>query len=138
MIAPAEFEHTLGHLTEFNTSCTPGFVQAGGQLALRDGEDDLSVLRQRIQTGYKITANALTSFSKVDFIEPDGAFYVFFRVEGLTDSFSAAMDILSKTKVGLAPGIAFGQQGEGYLRMCFAQPKAILEEAFERLQPVLE
>ena len=39
---------------------------------------------------------------------PDGAFYCFFRVDGLTDSFAAAGEILEQTKAGLAPGVAFG------------------------------
>ncbi|MAW53272.1 MAG: aspartate/tyrosine/aromatic aminotransferase, partial [Geminicoccus sp.] len=41
---------------------------------------------------------------------------------------------LAKTKVGLAPGIAFGNQGEGYLRLCFAQPVDALETAMDRLE----
>ena len=61
------------------------------------------------------------------------ALYCFFRVDGLEDSFAAALEIMDKTKVGLAPGIAFGEQGEGYLRLCYAQPESVLDEAFRRL-----
>ena len=68
---------------------------------------------------------------------PDGAFYCFFRVDGLTDSFAAAGEILEQTKAGLAPGVAFGPEGEGYLRLCYAQPADVLKEAFQRLQPFL-
>ena len=137
IVAPAAFEAKLGQLTEFNTSCTAGFVQEAGIAALRGGEEEIASLLSKIQAGYEITAERLNTFSRVEFIEPDGAFYCFFRVDGLTDSFAAAGEILEQTKVGLAPGVAFGPQGEGYLRLCYAQPADVLEEAFVRLEPFL-
>ena len=51
----------------------------------------------------------------------------------MTDSLTFAKDLLHHAKVGLAPGIAFGPAGEGYLRLCYAQPAYILEAALERL-----
>jgi aspartate/methionine/tyrosine aminotransferase len=137
IVAPAALESKFGQLTEFNTSCTPGFVQDAGIVALRDGEEEISSLLGKIQSGYDITAERLSHFSRVNFIEPDGAFYCFFQVDGLTDSFAAAKEIMHQTKVGLAPGIAFGPAGEGYLRLCYAQPSEILEQAFDRLEPFL-
>ena len=133
MITPAEIEQNLGQLTEFNTSCTPGFIQDAGLVALKEGEHEVQELLAKIQSGYDITAQALSSFSRVEFIQPDGAFYCFFKVDGLTDSFSAAKQILNKTRVGLAPGVAFGPEGEGYLRLCYAQPETVLNDAFDRL-----
>jgi len=138
MVTPAECETKLGQLTEFNTCSTPGFVQQAGVHALHSGEDEIKLLRARIKAGYDITASALGSLSRVEFIEPDGAFYVFFRVDGLNDSLSSAMQILNETGVGLAPGSAFGDVGEGYFRLCYAQPEEILTEAFNRLSPFLQ
>ncbi len=137
IVAPAAVEAKLGQLTEFNTSCTAGFVQEAGVVALRDCEASITELRDRIQTGYQLTSEFLSGFERVTFIEPDGAFYSFFRVDGMTDSYKAATDILEATGVGLAPGIAFGGSGEGYLRLCYAQPAETLRTAFERLEPVL-
>ncbi|WP_166418034.1 pyridoxal phosphate-dependent aminotransferase [Cochlodiniinecator piscidefendens] len=137
IVAPASLEEKLGQLTEFNTSCTAGFVQEAGRIALRDGEAEVADLRERIRIGYEITSQSLAQFEQVEFIKPDGAFYCFFRVRGLTDSFEAAKKILSETKVGLAPGVAFGPEGEGSLRLCYAQPEDRLTEAFARLAPFL-
>ncbi len=137
MVTPPECEAKLGQLTEFNTSCTPGFVQEAGVVALEHGEDNIRQLNARIQAGYELTSRELKALPKVNFIESDGAFYAFFKVHGLTDSHQAAMDILVNTKVGLAPGVAFGNAGEGYLRLCYAQPVEVLQEAFERLKPYL-
>ena len=138
IVAPAACEAKLGQLTEFNTSSTPGFTQDAGVVALRDGEPEIAVLQERLQTGYVITEQELSKFSRVEFIEPDGAFYSFFRVDGLSDSLTAAKTIIEETQVGLAPGIAFGKDGEGYLRLCYAQPAEVLQRAFERLTPFLK
>ena len=138
MVTPPSLETKLGQLIEFNTSCTAGFIQEAGIAALRDDAGQVDDLRQKIQQGYAITKQWLNGFDSVEFVEPDGAFYCFFSVEGLTDSFAAAQQILSQTKVGLAPGIAFGNQGEGYLRLCYAKPEAELDRAFIQLKPFLD
>ena len=65
--------------------------------------------------------------------EPDGAFYLFPKIEGLADSFEFCRRLLMETKVGLAPGVAFGQGGEGSVRICYAADRSILEPATERL-----
>ena len=137
LVAPASLEAKLGQLTEFNTSCTAGFVQDAGRVAVEHGEGEIASLRKKISDGYAIAASNLSRFERVHFIQPDGAFYCFFKVDGLNDSFAAALEIIEKTKVGLAPGIAFGAQGEGYLRLCYAQPEQVLSEAFARLEPYL-
>ena len=65
--------------------------------------------------------------------EPDGAFYLFPRIEGLTDSYGFCERLLRQTRVGLAPGVAFGNGGEGSVRICYASERTILEPAMERL-----
>ena len=69
---------------------------------------------------------------------PRGAFYAFLRVEGMTDSLAFAKEALARTKVGLAPGSAFGPMGEGYLRLCFARDPQNIAEAVDRLRAVLD
>ena len=137
IVAPAILEANLGQLTEFNTSSTAGFVQDAGIVALRDGEQNVSWLLSQLDESYQFCAQQLSTFSRVEFIQPEGAFYCFFKVDGLTDSFAAAKQIMQETKVGLAPGIAFGEKGEGYLRLCYAQPLDVLDNAFNRLAPFL-
>jgi len=65
--------------------------------------------------------------------KPDGAFYLFPKLEGLTDSFAFCRKLLEETRVGLAPGVAFGAGGEGSFRICYAAERSILEPAMERL-----
>jgi aspartate/methionine/tyrosine aminotransferase len=69
---------------------------------------------------------------------PDGAFYAFIAVEGVADSLAFARELVARTGVGLAPGRAFGTEGEGWLRLCFAAQEKTLVEALDRLAAVLD
>ena len=91
------------------------------------------MLQNRLRAALALTALVCKIWVRF-FIEPDGAFYCFFSVAGLTDSLGFAHAILQHTKVGLAPGLAFGPAGEGYLRLCYAQDEPVLNEAFDRLE----
>ena len=65
--------------------------------------------------------------------KPDGAFYLFPKIEGLGDSFQFCRRLLERERVGLAPGVAFGAGGEGSIRICYAADRSVLEPAMERL-----
>jgi aspartate/methionine/tyrosine aminotransferase len=65
--------------------------------------------------------------------EPDGAFYLFPKLDGLSDSFDFCRRLLMEARVGLAPGVAFGAGGEGSVRICYAADRSVLEPAMERL-----
>jgi aspartate/methionine/tyrosine aminotransferase len=56
----------------------------------------------------------------------------------VTDSRALALRLIDEANVGLAPGSAFGEGGEAYLRLCFARKAEDLEEVVRRLAPVLE
>ena len=132
--APAFLEQTLAQLTEFNIACPAGFVQEAGLAMIEQGESEVELLQNRLRAALALTRTRLQNLGEVSFIEPDGAFYCFFSVAGLPDSLGFAHAILQHTKVGLAPGLAFGPAGEGYLRLCYAQDEPVLNEAFDRLE----
>ena len=69
--------------------------------------------------------------------EPDGAFYLFPHVDGLTDSIGFCRRLLLEQRVGIAPGAAFGAGGEGSLRLCYASERSVLEPALDRLDAFL-
>ena len=131
--APANLEKTFAHLTEFNIACPAGFIQEAGLAMIEQGEAEVSLLQHRLRRALTLTRTRLKHFEDISFIEPDGAFYCFFSIRGLTDSLAFAHALLDQTKVGLAPGLAFGPAGEGYLRLCYAQDEQILNKAFDRL-----
>ena len=69
--------------------------------------------------------------------EPDGAFYLFPRIDGLDDSVGFCRRLLLEQRVGIAPGAAFGAGGEGSVRLCYASEPSVLEPALERLDAFL-
>ena len=85
-------------------------------------------------TGRTLTGDALSGLNGVRYAAPDGAFYAFVGVEGLTDSLSLAKRLVTDHHVAVAPGMAFGAAGEGYLRICFAQSAERIERAMGRLR----
>jgi aspartate/methionine/tyrosine aminotransferase len=92
---------------------------------------------ERLKQNRDLCLHALRGLPGVTVPTPDGAFYLFPRVEGLTDSFAFCRELLEETRVGLAPGVAFGAGGEGSFRICYAAERSILEPAMERLTKFL-
>ena len=137
MVAPTEVREVLDTLIEINTSCAPPFIQHAGVAALEKGEGFVAEMLERCRRGRDITIQGLARFPRVRTAAPDGAFYAFFKVDGMTDSLAFAHKLAEEAKVGLAPGRAFGPAGEGYLRLCYARAPEVLEQALDRLAPFL-
>ena len=72
-------------------------------------------------------------------MEPTGAFYILANAKRFSfDSYALAFDILEEAKVGVAPGIDFGTNAEGYLRFCYANSLENIEEGMNRLEEYLQ
>jgi aspartate aminotransferase len=137
MVVPKEIQDVADKLVEFNTSCAPPFLQRAAIAALEKGEETVAAMREYCRNGRNLMVQGLNRFPRVRIAAPAGAFYALFRVEGMGDSLAFAKSCLARVKVGVAPGSAFGPHGEGYLRACFANSPARLEEALFRLEPML-
>jgi aspartate/methionine/tyrosine aminotransferase len=135
--APTHLKTTLEMLVEFNFSCIFAPIQQAGIAALEHGEAFIAQSMQRYAAAREVVSNHFAQFPRVFFPPPAAAFYAFFAVEGVQDSFAFAQEALLETGVGLAPGVAFGPEGEGYLRICFAAETDTLRQALERLSPML-
>jgi len=118
---------------EFITSNPTAIVQQAGIVALRDGEPFIAELRARYASRRALVIGAFEKLPGLSLPNPDGAFYAFPRVDGLTDSASFALDLLRHTGVALAPGSAFGSSGEGHIRLCFAASEQTLTRALSAL-----
>ena len=137
MYHPPSMAPVFEGLIEFSTSGAPNFLQAGALAALREGEAFAAEITASCATGAEIVHGHLAGLPRVTIAKPQASFYAFFAVEGMRDSLAFAKQILNETGVGLAPGSAFGDGGEGFLRLCFASSHERLEMAMQRLQPVL-
>ncbi len=131
--APPSLMPALGKVCEFNTSCAPGFVQRAGIVAIEQGEGFVAESMRRLRQRRDLAVALLGAIPGVSMPVPEGAMYCFFAVAGCTDSVALAQDLLRRAKVGLAPGRAFGPDGEGCLRLCFAVEEARLREACRRI-----
>jgi aspartate/methionine/tyrosine aminotransferase len=138
MTIPPDLLPMMEKLVEFNTSGSPTFLQHAGIVAVRDGEGFIAEFVARCRAARDVAIDALQSCRRVAVARPEGAFYAFLRVNGVTDSLAFAKQALRETKVGMAPGSAFGPMGEGYLRLCFARDPAVIATAVERLRPLLD
>ena len=137
MTIPPDLLPVIEKLVEFNTSGSPTFLQHAGIVAIREGEPFIARFVARCRAARDVAIDALQACRRVEVARPEGAFYAFFRVDGIADSLAFAKEALGRTKVGLAPGSAFGPMGEGYLRLCFARDPRLVAEAVDRLRPLL-
>jgi len=135
--APASLLTTFEMLTEYNNSCSFAPVQLAGVAALEQGEDFIRQSVARYQAALSILLDGFQSMPRVFLPRPSAAFYAFFAVDGMRDSVAFARRMLDETAVGLAPGLAFGSEGEGYLRLCYAVEPALLERALDCMAPLL-
>jgi len=133
LIARRDLGQKATQLNEFIISHAPTFAQKAAEIALEHGEAELVSMLGRLKENRDFCLRALRGMPGVTIPEPDGAFYLFPKIEGLTDSFEFCRRLLMETKVGLAPGVAFGAGGEGSVRICYAADRTILEPAMERL-----
>ena len=125
-------------LNEFVVSHAPSFGQRAGETALLWGETALCEMLIRLKENRDFCLAALANMPGVTVPKPDGAFYLFPKIKGAEDSFDFCKRLLMETKVGLAPGVAFGSGGEGSVRICYAAERSVLEEAMTRIAAFLK
>jgi aspartate/methionine/tyrosine aminotransferase len=138
MVLPKSLTDSMGVVIEYNTSCAPDFIQSGAIAALNQGEPHIAELRAELAAAKDQVIGALRQMPGVEAPEPEGGMYAFFRVEGVTDSVAFAKDLIDKAGIGLAPGSAFGPEGQGWLRWCFANRPHTNAAGLERLAGYLE
>jgi aspartate aminotransferase len=134
MVAPPALVERLGVLLEYNTSCAPDFVQSAAIWALEEGEPHVQALRAELAASRDHLLAGLQGLPGIEAPRPQGAMYAFFRIAGENDSVALARRLVETAGLGLAPGSAFGEGGEGWLRWCFAADPARLDDGLERLR----
>ena len=133
IVAPEALMPDLGKLIEYNTSCSPVFVQRAGVAAITDGEPTIAHTLERYSAARDFLVSALARMPRIAVAPPPGAMYAFFRVDGVTDSLEFCKRLVREARLGLAPGSAFGPEGEGFVRWCFAASPARLADGVARL-----
>jgi len=138
LVAPAGFETQWTTLSEFFNTGATVFAQLGAVAALTEGESFIAELQAQYRAGRDLVMNKLGTHPALSLARPEGAFYAFPRVKGLTDSMAFVQGVLDEEDVGLAPGYTFGPGNEDCFRLCFAQSLDRLEEGLTRIGNYLD
>lgn len=120
LVLPAGCEGAIGKLIEFNTSCAPVFVQRAGLAGLAMADAFVPGLVAQLKARRDQLVDGLQRLPGVTVATPPGGMYAFFQVAGEPDSLAFAKRLVAEHGLGIAPGAAFGPEGEGWLRWCFA------------------
>jgi len=139
LIAPKEFIRPMQKIQQNLFISASSFSQWGALAGLKQAGRDIERMRQTYDRRRRFLIPRLKGLGFGITVEPTGAFYVLANAKKFSqDSYSLAFDILVKAKVGVAPGIDFGSNAEGYLRFCYANSMENIEEGMNRLQRYLE
>lgn len=136
--APKEIIKQMTKIHQFAIMCAPTTSQYAAVEALKNGDDDVSMMRQEYNQRRRFLLNAFKEMN-IPCFEPYGAFYVFPCIKefGMTSE-EFATRLLQEEKIAAVPGTAFGDSGEGHLRISYAYSLDNLKKAMERLKHFVE
>jgi aspartate aminotransferase len=142
LVHPARLEKQLGVITIANNTGPTSFVQYGALAALSPpGDAFRAQMLERCRVGRDVVQKFIDGQNRIRWIRPEGAFYGFLHMDGLTDSLEFARSLVKQARVGVAPGSAFGPAGAGhadsFVRICFAQDPGLLAEGLSRIEKAL-
>jgi aspartate/methionine/tyrosine aminotransferase len=125
------------NLIQYSTSGVAQFMQRAGVVAIEKGEDFVKSQIARVRKSRDIACDILGRTGRCRFAVPQGAFYLFFKVDGETDTRKLVFRLIDEAQVGLAPGTSFGAGGEHFVRVCYARDPDQVADAMTRVAKVL-
>ena len=131
--APAVIMEQMVKIHQFAIMCAPTTSQYAAVEALRNGDEDVAMMRESYNQRRRFLMNAFKEMGLQCF-EPYGAFYVFPCIKefGMTSE-EFAERLLREEKVAVVPGTAFGNCGEGFLRISYAYSLENLKTAMDKI-----
>ena len=139
LIAPREFVRPMQKIQQNLFISASSFAQWGALTGLKEAEQDI---RKMVETYDQRRRYLIQRLKEMGFgitVEHTGAFYILANAKRFSkDSYQLAFDILQEAKVGVAPGIDFGSNAEGYLRFCYANSMENIIEGMNRLEKYLK
>jgi aminotransferase len=136
--ATPELIASLIRVHQYSATCATSFAQKGGVAAYRGSQECVRDMVSQFDRRRKFLVQALNQMPGVSCIQPQGAFYTFPSIKDLgVESEKLAMYLLNQANIALVPGSAFGQYGEGYLRLAYSNSLENIERAVERMDKAL-
>ncbi|WP_245476041.1 pyridoxal phosphate-dependent aminotransferase [Mesorhizobium sp. M7A.F.Ca.US.006.01.1.1] len=133
LVYPTGLDNTFAKLGNYNTTSIPTFIQHAAVTALNEGDEFIRNMVVRCTESRAILTEGLSRLKSVSVFPPAGSFYLMARVDTGESSLDIAIRLLREAKVGVAPGTAFGADGAGFIRICFAISPELAREAVNRL-----
>ncbi len=137
LLHPRSLEAAFEVTAQSNNTGAPHFLQYGALAALSpQGDTFRAQLLARCATGRTVVDDFLRKQSRMRWLKPDGAFYGYLHIDGLTDSLALAEKLALQHRVGVSPGSSFAlgdARDQSYIRICFARDAAILAEGLARI-----
>lgn len=116
-------------------NCAPVVSQYAAIGGLRHEQEIINSARQEYGERKKIMEDRLLRMADfLNFVSPQGAYYIFPRLYRVQDSERFAFDLLSQAGLAVVPGSSFGEGGEGHIRLCFGRPRSDIEKGMDRLE----
>jgi aspartate/methionine/tyrosine aminotransferase len=138
-IMPEALAQKIGLLLTHSVGCTATFTQYAGIEALTGPQAQVEAVRAEYQQRRDLIVAGLNAIPGITCQTPQGAFYVFPNIKRLGLSSAQVADyLLQEAGVALLPGTAFGEHGEGYLRLCYANSRENIQAALERMAEALK
>jgi len=137
-IMPRDLAERVGLLLTHSVGCTASFTQVAGLEAINGPQEQVEKVAAEYQRRRDVLVNGLNEIPGVKCQTPGGAFYVFPNVKTFGKSSDwLANFLLEEAGVALLSGTSFGANGEGYLRLCFANPMRNIQTALEHIATAL-
>ena len=134
IIGNTEFIDSVNKLQQHSLTCLPGFVQKAALEALKGGAGSVEMMRREFLERRNMLIPMINSIPGLSCEVPKGAFYAFFRADLGMDSMELSERLLEEAHVAMTPGSAFGQAGEGYMRMSYAASRKDITEGMRRIK----
>lgn len=137
--APESLIAVLNKIHQHNTTCATSFVQKAAVAALRDEKDEVNGMVREYQRRRDYAVDAINKIEGISCRRPKGAFYIFINIKKLGKSSAEITEyLLNEAKLAFVPGDVFGPEGEGYLRMSFANSYENIVKGCERLEKAIQ
>ncbi|KAF1303271.1 pyridoxal phosphate-dependent aminotransferase [Enterococcus saccharolyticus] len=135
IFAPKELTKEIIKVHQYLVTAAATVSQKAAVQALVEGINDAQVMKKEYQERRDFVYEKMTSFG-FEVAKPSGAFYIFAKIPAncIQDSMEFCVDLAEKEALAVIPGIAFGDAGEGYIRISYAASLANLEEAMTRME----
>lgn len=133
-LAPLSITSQMLKVHQYNVSCATSIAQHAAIAALVHCQDDVLYMKNEYEIRKRFLCDRLTEMN-IDFVEPDGAFYIFPSIKKFhMSSFEFCVRLLEEERLAVIPGDAFSSYGEGFIRLSYAYSLEELEEACKRLE----